>query len=353
MLIVTGGAGFIGTNFVHQWCQVEEQNVVVLDALTYAGRRDSLDSLTRTGAVRFVHGDIRDVELVDKLFKEYRPTAIVHFAAESHVDRSIVGPQSFLDTNIYGTYVLLEAARKYLKEQMYAMQKSFRFLHVSTDEVYGSLDRESPAFTEKHAYAPNSPYSASKASSDHLVRAWTNTYGIPAITTHCSNNYGPFQHHEKFIPRVISCALRGLDIPIYGDGSNVRDWIYVEDHCEALRGVLRSGGIGEVYNIGGDAETDNFQLATRICSVLDGIIPDSRGSYSRLLRFVADRQGHDWRYAVNSAKTQSELGWSQNETLDSGLAKTIEWYLNNPSYLESVGEATQITPFKLLEGCAA
>lgn len=335
MLMVTGGAGFIGTNFVHQWCKVEKEPVVVLDALTYAGKRNSLDPLVRAGAVTFIHGDIRDAMLVDALFTEYRPTAIVHFAAESHVDRSITGPQAFLDTNVYGTYVLLEAARKYLKEQDHKIQKAFRFLHVSTDEVYGSLDRGSPAFTEQHAYAPNSPYSASKASSDHLVRAWANTYGVPAITTHCSNNYGPFQHSEKLIPHVISCALQGCAVPIYGDGSNVRDWIYVDDHCEALKAVLRQGSIGEVYNIGGDAETDNLQMATRICSILDERIPDNRGSYTRLLRFVADRQGHDWRYAINSAKVQGELGWRPKETLDSGLTKTIDWYLNNLSHLES------------------
>lgn len=355
MLMVTGGAGFIGTNFVHQWCKVETEPVVVLDALTYAGQRDSLEPLVKAGSVTFIHGDIRNPKLVATLLAEYRPSAIIHFAAESHVDRSITGPQAFLDTNIYGTYVLLEAAKHYLGEQCSETQKAFRFLHVSTDEVYGSLDKWSPAFTEQHAYAPNSPYSASKASSDHLVRAWANTYGVPAITTHCSNNYGPFQHSEKFIPHVISCALRGHDIPIYGDGTNVRDWIYVDDHCEALKAALRHGRIGQVYNVGGDAETDNLQMATRICSILDSRIPDNRGSYTRLLRFVADRQGHDWRYAINSAKVQGELGWSPKETLDSGLEKTIDWYLSNPSYLElpDVLPSTRSSLRQNQEGCFA
>ena len=344
MLLVTGGAGFIGVNFVRQWCREEVDRVVVLDSLTYAGRRDALDGLIDDQRLQFVHGDIADTPLVAAILSEFRPSAIVHFAAESHVDRSIAGPRQFLDTNIFGTYNLLECVRSHFANISPQQRSTFKFLHVSTDEVYGSLLRGSPAFTEAHAYAPNSPYAASKAASDHLVRAWSRTYNVPSLITHCSNNYGPYQNGEKFIPHVISCALLGAAIPIYGDGSNIRDWIHVEDHCRGIRSVLKRGLVGEVYNLGGEAETDNLTLARLICEILDEQVPDQRGPYSRLMRFVTDRKGHDWRYAVNLTKARSELDWRPTETLRSGLHKTVAWYLQHTDYLASEPDVASLRP---------
>jgi dTDP-glucose 4,6-dehydratase len=334
-ILVTGGAGFIGSNFVLQWLAEQRASVTVLDKLTYAGNLENLTSAERDSRYRFVRGDILDGALVRRLLDEERPQAIVHFAAESHVDRSILGPAEFIRTNIEGTFQLLEAVRGYWSELPTEQRSAFRFLHVSTDEVYGSLSQTAPAFTEETPYAPNSPYSASKASSDHLVRAYHHTYGLPVLTTNCSNNYGPRQFPEKLIPLVILNALKGLPLPVYGDGQNVRDWLYAEDHCDGIRTVLDRGIPGQTYNIGGRQEMSNLEVVGKICAILDDLKPSQR-PYESLVTFVKDRFGHDRRYAMNIAKIEHELGWRPRETFASGLRKTIEWYLDNLEWVEHV-----------------
>ena len=336
MILVTGGAGFIGSNFVLDWLANSDEAVVNLDALTYAGNIENLASLEGAGGHVFVRGDICDRELVDSLLARHRPRAIVHFAAESHVDRSIHGPAEFMRTNITGTFTLLEAARKYLATSDAGARSAFRFLHVSTDEVYGSLRPHDAPFSETNPYEPNSPYSASKAASDHLVRAWHHTYGLPILTTNCSNNYGPFQFPEKLIPLVIVNALAGKPLPIYGDGMQVRDWLYVRDHCKAIRVVLEGGTAGETYNIGGWNEQPNIEIVRTICRLLDELRPDTAGRRSRLITHVTDRPGHDRRYAIDAGKIERELGWRPDETFATGIRKTVEWYLEHPEWVEHV-----------------
>ncbi|MCU1271054.1 MAG: spore coat protein [Acidobacteriaceae bacterium] len=337
-ILVTGGAGFIGSNFILHWLANEPSDVINLDKLTYAGNPANLASISSDRRYKFVQGDICDRELVADLLLRTRPRAIVHFAAESHVDRSIHGPDDFVRTNVNGTFSLLEEARAYWSAMNKDKEKnSFRFLHVSTDEVYGSLDAAEPAFCETTRYAPNSPYSASKAASDHLVRAYHHTYGMPVLTTNCSNNYGPFQFPEKLIPLVILHAISGKPIPVYGDGLNVRDWLYVTDHCEAIRTVLSRGRAGETYNIGGRNEIKNIDVVNTICSTLDELRPnDPVLPHKKLITFVKDRPGHDRRYAMNAAKIEGELGWRPKETFESGIRKTIQWYLANQSWIEGV-----------------
>ena len=335
-LLVTGGAGFIGSNFVLDTIESTGEAVVTLDALTYAGNLENLAPLTGDARHVFVQGDICDRALVDKLLAEHRPRAIVHFAAESHVDRSIHGPGDFVRTNVDGTFTLLEAARAHWGALPEAERAGFRFHHVSTDEVYGSLGPADPAFTEAHAYQPNSPYSASKAASDHLVRAWFHTYGLPVVTTNCSNNYGPLHFPEKLIPLMIVNALAGKPLPIYGDGLNVRDWLYVRDHCSAIRAVLDGGRLGEVYNVGGWNEKTNREIVLTICALLDELRPDPAGPYSRLITRVADRPGHDRRYAIDARKIERELGWRPAETFDTGIRKTVAWYLAHPEWVQHV-----------------
>jgi dTDP-glucose 4,6-dehydratase len=325
MILVTGGAGFIGSNFVLSTLAETGEPVVNLDKLTYAGNRRNLAALRNDKRHIFVKGDICDRKLVRELLTKHKPRAIVHFAAESHVDRSISGPAAFIQTNVVGTFSLLEEARSY------ADKREVRFVHVSTDEVYGSLGARDPAFTESTPYSPNSPYAASKASSDHLVRAYHHTYGLPTLTTNCSNNYGPRQFPEKLIPLMIRNALAGKPLPVYGDGRNVRDWLYVDDHCAAVRLVLERGRAGETYNIGGGAEKHNIDLVNTLCALLDEAKPRKRGKYAELIRFVSDRPGHDRRYAIDSSKIARELGWQPRESFDSGLAKTVRWYVENPS----------------------
>ncbi|RFA29336.1 dTDP-glucose 4,6-dehydratase [Alkalilimnicola ehrlichii] len=340
MILVTGGAGFIGSNFVLDWLQGCDEPVVNLDRLTYAGNLSNLAALQGDSRHHFVQGDICDQALVDRLLAEYRPRAIVHFAAESHVDRSIHGPRDFVRTNVEGTFSLLEAARGYWARLSNEEQAEFRFLHVSTDEVYGSLAAEDSPFTERNAYEPNSPYSASKAASDHLVRAWHHTYGLPVLTTNCSNNYGPYQFPEKLIPLVIANALAGKALPIYGDGQNVRDWLYVGDHCSGIREVLARGVVGETYNIGGWNEKTNIEIVETICDLLDDLAPAAEGSYRRLIAFVPDRPGHDRRYAIDARKIADELGWRPQETFESGIRKTIGWYLDNQAWVEHVQDGS-------------
>jgi dTDP-glucose 4,6-dehydratase len=334
-IIVTGGAGFIGSNFVLNRLNTQNEPLIVFDKLTYAGNLENLRSVERDRRYEFVRGDIVDGTQVRKLLEERQPRAIVHFAAESHVDRSILGPGDFIRTNIEGTFQLLEAARGYWSALSEEEKKQFRFLHVSTDEVYGSLSPTDPAFTEETAYAPNSPYSASKASSDHLVRAYHHTYGLPVLTTNCSNNYGPRQFPEKLIPLMISNALKGLPLPVYGDGKNVRDWLYVDDHCEGIRAVLEKGRLGETYNIGGRQEMTNLELIHQLCAVLDEIHPQG-APHTQLITFVKDRPGHDRRYAIDCTKIERELGWTPRESFASGLRKTIQWYLDNAEWVEHV-----------------
>jgi dTDP-glucose 4,6-dehydratase len=329
MLLVTGGAGFIGSNFVLSTLGATAEPIVNLDKLTYAGNLRSLGALQGDARHTFVRGDICDRTLVAELLKRHRPRAIVHFAAESHVDRSITGPAAFVETNVTGTFCLLEEARTFFGTLSPAEQAKFRLLHVSTDEVYGSLGPNDPAFTETTPYAPNSPYAASKASSDHLVRAYQHTYGLPTLTTNCSNNYGPHQFPEKLIPLIIHQALAGKPLPVYGDGKNVRDWLYVGDHCEAVRVVLENGKIGETYNIGGESERKNIDLVHTLCGLLDKAKPRARGRYAELISFVKDRPGHDRRYAMDIAKIRRELGWAPKESFESGLEKTVRWYLKN------------------------
>jgi len=327
MLLVTGGAGFIGSNFVLAAVGQAGEPVVNLDKLTYAGSMKNVEALRGDARHTFVHGDIADRALVRQLLERHRPRAIVHLAAESHVDRSIEGPAEFVQTNVVGTFCLLEEARAYWSTLAATERAAFRFLHVSTDEVYGSLGPDDAAFNEQTPYAPNSPYSASKAASDHLVRAYHHTYGLPTLVTNCSNNYGPHQFPEKLIPLMIHQALAGKPLPVYGDGLNVRDWLYVEDHCTALGEVLARGRLGEVYNIGGSAEMRNIDLVKTLCAVLDDAKPRTGGTYASLITFVKDRPGHDRRYAIDSGKIQRELGWRPRESFQSGLKKTVRWYL--------------------------
>ena len=338
MILVTGGAGFIGANFVLDWLrEPKAEGVINLDKLTYAGNLATLDSLKSDSRHVFVHGDIRDQELVTRLLREYQPRAIVNFAAESHVDRSIHGPAEFIETNVIGTFHLLECARAYWKDLRGSQQKNFPFHHVSTDEVYGSLSVEAPAFTETHSYEPNSPYSASKAASDHLVRAWFHTYDFPVVTTNCSNNYGPYHFPEKLIPLVILNAINNKPLPIYGDGQQVRDWLYVGDHCSAIRAVLAKGRLGQTYNIGGCNEKTNINVVKTICQILNDIEPRPDGkSYTEQIIFVKDRPGHDRRYAIDASKIERELGWRPAETFDTGIRKTVQWYLDNPIWVEGV-----------------
>ncbi len=335
-ILVTGGAGFIGSNFVLDWLSGSDEPVVNLDALTYAGNRANLASLDGDARHIFVHGDICDRDRVDRLLAEHRPRAIVHFAAESHVDRSIHGPGEFMRTNVTGTFTLLEAARGYWGTLQGEEKAAFRFHHVSTDEVYGSLKPTDPPFAETNAYEPNSPYSASKAASDHLVRAWHHTYGLPVLTTNCSNNYGPYHFPEKLIPLIIVNALAGKPLPVYGDGQQVRDWLYVKDHCAAIREVLARGRLGETYNIGGWNEKPNIDIVRTVCALLDEMQPDAAGPYERLITYVKDRPGHDRRYAIDARKIERELGWKPAETFDTGIRKTVRWYLDNQPWVQNV-----------------
>jgi dTDP-glucose 4,6-dehydratase len=340
-ILVTGGAGFIGSNFVLQWLGNEFSAVINLDKLTYAGNPANLASVASDRRYRFLQGDICDRDLIAELLITNKPRAIVHFAAESHVDRSIHGPDDFVRTNVNGTFSLLEQSRAYWSGLSGKDREHFRFLHVSTDEVYGSLGPGDPAFTEETCYAPNSPYSATKAASDHLVRAYFHTYGLPVVTTNCSNNYGPFQFPEKLIPLVILHAITGKPIPVYGDGQNVRDWLFVDDHCEAIRAVLARGRAGETYNIGGRNEIKNLDVVDTICSVLDELRPnDAVVPHRNLIKFVTDRPGHDRRYAINANKIESELGWKPRETFHTGIRKTVQWYLDNEDWVQSVMSGT-------------
>jgi dTDP-glucose 4,6-dehydratase len=338
LILITGGAGFIGGNFVLDWlADPTAESVVNLDKLTYAGNLATLEALEGDSRHTFVQGDIGDQQLVADLLKTHQPRAIVHFAAESHVDRSIHGPAEFVQTNIVGTFNLLECARAYWNGLDESNKAGFRFHHVSTDEVYGSLSASDPAFTETHPYEPNSPYSASKAASDHLVRAWFHTYGLPVITSNCSNNYGPYHFPEKLIPLVILNALGNKPLPIYGDGQQVRDWLYVGDHCAAIREVLAKGKLGETYNIGGWNEKTNIDVVKTICTILDELRPRADGkSYAEQITFVKDRPGHDRRYAMDASKLKRELGWRPAETFDSGIRKTVQWYLDNPAWVEGI-----------------
>jgi dTDP-glucose 4,6-dehydratase len=335
-ILVTGGAGFIGSNFVLDWLQQSDETVVNLDILTYAGNPQNLAALQGDARHVFVQGDIGDRALLDTLFAQHQPRAVVHFAAESHVDRSIHGPAAFVKTNIEGTFTLLEATRAHWAGLEGDAKSVFRFHHVSTDEVYGSLSPAAPAFTETHPYEPNSPYSASKAASDHLVRAWHHTYGLPVVTTNCSNNYGPFHFPEKLIPLMIVNALAGKPLPIYGDGNQVRDWLYVSDHCSAIRAVLAGGRLGEVYNIGGWNEKPNREIVHTVCALLDELRPSADGPYTRLITHVRDRLGHDRRYAIDARKIERELGWRPAETFDTGIRKTVQWYLANADWVSNV-----------------
>ena len=337
MLLVTGGAGFIGSNFVLDWLTQNSEPIVNLDKLTYAGNLENLQSLKDNSNHIFVKGDIADSVLVSELLHKYKVRAVLNFAAESHVDRSIHGPGEFIQTNVIGTFNLLECARNYWNTLAQKEKESFRFLHVSTDEVFGSLGAKAPAFTEQHRYEPNSPYSASKAASDHLVRAWLHTYGMPVLTTNCSNNYGPYHFPEKLIPLVIHNALKGKPLPIYGDGQQIRDWLYVTDHCSAIRCVLEKGLVGETYNIGGCNEKANLQVVHTICDLLDAKMPKADGtSYKNQITFVTDRPGHDKRYAMDASKIERELGWRPEQTFETGMAKTVDWYLNNTQWTENV-----------------
>lgn len=337
MILVTGGAGFIGSNFVIDWLAAGDEPVINLDKLTYAGNLENLQGLAGDPRHRFVRGDIADYDLILELLQQNRVRAVVNFAAESHVDRSIHGPEDFIQTNIVGTFRLLEAVRAYWNGLPADDKAAFRFLHVSTDEVYGSLEKEAPAFTEQHRYEPNSPYSASKAASDHLVRAYHHTYGLPVLTTNCSNNYGPYHFPEKLIPLIIHNALAGKPLPIYGDGQQIRDWLYVKDHCSAIRRVLEAGRLGETYNVGGWNEKPNLEVVHTLCAMLDELSPRADGaSYASQITFVADRPGHDRRYAIDASKLELELGWKPAETFETGIRKTVRWYLDNPQWVHNV-----------------
>jgi len=337
MILVTGGAGFIGSNFVLDWIAATGEPIVNLDVLTYAGNRENLRALDGDARHIFVQGDIGDFDLVAKLLAQHRPRAIVNFAAESHVDRSIHGPEDFIQTNIVGTFRLLEAVRAYWNGLDGEEKSNFRFLHVSTDEVYGSLGKDDAPFAETHRYEPNSPYSASKAASDHLVRAYHHTYGLPVLTTNCSNNYGPFHFPEKLIPLMIVNALAGKPLPVYGDGMQIRDWLYVKDHCSAIREVLARGRVGETYNIGGWNEKPNIEIVQTVCALLDELRPRADGKpYSEQITYVKDRPGHDRRYAIDARKIERELGWKPAETFETGIRKTVRWYLDNADWVGNV-----------------
>lgn len=336
-IIVTGGAGFIGSNFVLDWLSVQDEAVTTLDKLTYAGNLENLASLAGDSRHSFIHGDIGDSRLVGDVLARHQPRAIINFAAESHVDRSIHAPAAFIQTNVVGTFQLLESVREYWSALQEPARSNFRLLHVSTDEVYGSLDAHAAAFQETTAYAPNSPYAASKAASDHLMRAYHHTYGLPILTTNCSNNYGPFHFPEKLIPLLIHHALAGKPLPIYGNGQQIRDWLYVKDHCSALRRVLEAGRPGQTYNVGGNNERTNLEVAHHICDLLDELQPRVDGhSYRQQIVFVADRPGHDRRYAVDSRRLEQELNWTPAETFESGMLQTVRWYLANPTWVENV-----------------
>ena len=336
-ILVTGGAGFIGANFVLAWVKLGLARVVNLDKLTYAGNLENLVEIQHHSNHIFIQGDIADQALVTKLLAQYQPCAVINFAAESHVDRSIHGPGDFIQTNVVGTFHLLESVRAYWNNLSKTQQTAFRFLHVSTDEVYGSLEKDDAPFTEQHAYAPNSPYSASKAASDHLVRAYHHTYQLPTLTTNCSNNYGPHHFPEKLIPLVIHNALKGKPLPIYGNGQQIRDWLYVEDHCAAIRRVLEAGIPGQVYNIGGWNEKPNLEVVKTLCRILDAKQPRPDGqSYANQITFVQDRPGHDQRYAIDASKLDNELGWKPKETFDTGIEKTVDWYLNHQDWVNNV-----------------
>lgn len=338
-ILVTGGSGFIGSNFILDWITLNNEVVINLDKLTYAGNLSTLSCLDNDKRYVFVQGDINDKDLVGQLLNEFEIRAVIHFAAESHVDRSINGPEDFIQTNIVGTFHLLEAALSYWRQIDNVRKEKFRFLHVSTDEVYGSLDKNDPAFTESSRYQPNSPYSASKAASDHLVRAFYHTYGLPVLTTNCSNNYGPYQYPEKLIPCCITRALSGAEIPVYGDGLQIRDWLYVTDHCSAIRSVLDQGHLGEVYNIGGWNEKYNIDVIKTICSILDRLVPrHDKKSYMEQITFIKDRAGHDRRYAIDATKIKKTLNWQPGECFESGIQKTVEWYVNNINWVESTKE---------------
>ncbi len=337
MILVTGGAGFIGANFVLDWLAQSDEPVVNLDKLTYAGNRENLASLAGDARHLFVQGDIGDAALIERLLAEHRPRAVINFAAESHVDRSIHGPGEFIQTNVVGTFRLLDAVRGYWAALPADEKAAFRFLHVSTDEVYGSLSPTDPAFAETNRYEPNSPYSASKAASDHLVRAWHHTYGLPVLTTNCSNNYGPYHFPEKLIPLMIVNALAGKPLPVYGDGMQIRDWLYVKDHCSAIRRVLEAGRVGETYNVGGWNEKPNLEIVQTVCALLDELRPRADGQpYARQIRYVTDRPGHDRRYAIDARKLERELGWKPAETFETGIRKTVQWYLDNPEWVANV-----------------
>ncbi|MDP3812627.1 MAG: dTDP-glucose 4,6-dehydratase [Hydrogenophaga sp.] len=337
MILVTGGAGFIGGNFVLDWLAQSDEPVINLDKLTYAGNLENLASLQGNAGHLFVQGDIGDGALVARLLAEHRPRAVVNFAAESHVDRSIHGAEDFIQTNIVGTFRLLEAVRAHWSALPTEEKSAFRFLHVSTDEVYGSLAPDAPAFTETHGFEPNSPYSASKAASDHLVRAWHHTHGLPVLTTNCSNNYGPLHFPEKLIPLMIVNALAGKPLPVYGDGMQVRDWLYVKDHCSAIRRVLEGGVLGETYNVGGWNEKPNLEIVRTVCALLDELRPRTDGQpYASQISYVKDRPGHDRRYAIDARKIERELGWKPAETFESGIRKTVQWYLDHPEWVANV-----------------
>lgn len=336
-ILVTGGAGFIGGNFVLDWVAQSDEQVINLDKLTYAGNLQTLVSLKNNPRHIFIRGDISDSQLLQRLLSEYQPRAVINFAAESHVDRSIHGPEEFIQTNIVGTFRLLEAVRAYFQAMPEPEREQFRLLHVSTDEVYGSLESTAPAFTEQNAYTPNSPYSASKAASDHLVRSYHHTYGLPVLTTNCSNNYGPYHFPEKLIPLMIVNALAGKSLPVYGDGQQVRDWLYVKDHCSAIRRVLEAGRVGEVYNVGGWNEMPNLDIVHHVCTLLDELSPRADGQlYASQISFVTDRPGHDRRYAIDARKLERELGWKPAETFETGIRKTVQWYLDNQEWVQGV-----------------
>ncbi len=337
MILITGGAGFIGSNFVLDWLGACDEPVVNLDKLTYAGNLENLAGLQGDARHTFVQGDIGDRTLLDRLLAEHRPRAVLNFAAESHVDRSIHGPEDFIQTNVLGTFRLLEAVRAHWGALPEPERAAFRFLHVSTDEVYGTLSKDDPPFAETNRYEPNSPYSASKAASDHLVRAWHHTYGLPVLTTNCSNNYGPYHFPEKLIPLMIVNALAGKPLPVYGDGMQVRDWLYVKDHCSAIRRVLEGGRLGETYNVGGWNEKPNIEIVHTVCALLDELRPRADGaSYTTQITFVADRPGHDRRYAIDARKIERELGWRPAETFETGIRKTVQWYLDHPDWVQHV-----------------
>ena len=355
MILVTGGAGFIGSNFVLDWLAQSDEPIVNLDKLTYAGNLENLASLQDDVRHVFVQGDLGDRALMDRLLAEHWPRAVLHFAAESHVDRSIHGPEEFIQTNIVGTFRLLESVRAYWNGLPVADKVAFRFLHISTDEVYGSLSKDDPQFAETNPYEPNSPYSASKAASDHLVRAWHHTYGLPVLTTNCSNNYGPYHFPEKLIPLMIVNALAGKPLPVYGDGMQIRDWLYVKDHCSAIRRVLEAGQLGETYNVGGWNEKPNIEIVHTVCALLDELRPKADGSsYKAQITHVQDRPGHDRRYAIDARKIERELGWKPAETFETGIRKSVQWYLDNPEWVANVQSgAYREWVSKQYEGAAA